>query len=96
MRALPDAGGHTLFCNVTYDGGLYGVLRYPAPDRFPDFEGETAWFRVRWFSKRKFEVIEQVADKQGAPLPAKAERAMSRTDDGRIAREDLRNAEVQG
>lgn len=73
MRALSDVGGHTLFCTVTYDGGINGVLAYPIPGRFPDFDGETAWFRVRWFSKRKFEAIEQVADKQGTALQARAE-----------------------
>lgn len=67
-RALPDAGGHTLFCTVTYDGGIFDVLGYPTPDRFPDFDGEVAWFRVRWFRKGKFEVIEQVADRAGAKL----------------------------
>jgi len=72
MRALPNAGGHTLFCKVTYDGGLFGVLGYPTPDRFPDFDGEEAWFRVRWFRKGRFVVIEQVADRAGHPLPAAA------------------------
>ncbi|RZJ47396.1 MAG: hypothetical protein EON87_00750 [Brevundimonas sp.] len=69
-RARPEAGGHTLFCNVTRDGGINDVMGYPTPNRFPDFAGEEAWFRVRWFSTRRFEVIEQVADRQGAPLPA--------------------------
>ncbi|HWW10965.1 MAG TPA: hypothetical protein VN018_00510 [Brevundimonas sp.] len=69
QRALPNAGGHTLFCTVTRDGGINDVIGYPTPNRFPDFEGEEAWFRVCWFSKRKFEVIEQVADRTGAPLP---------------------------
>ena len=68
-RALPNAGGHTLFCTVTRDGGINDVMGYPTPSRFPDFDGEEAWFRVRWFSKRRFEVIEQVADKQGSSWP---------------------------
>ena len=70
MHALPDVGGHTLFCNVTWDGGLNDVIGYPTPDKFPDFAGEEAWFRVRWFSKRKFQVIEQVTDQEGAPRRA--------------------------
>lgn len=69
-RALPDAGGHTLFCTVTRRGGINDVLAYPTPNKFPDFPGDEAWFRVRWFSKRRFEVIEQVADRAGSPLPA--------------------------
>ena len=75
MRAMPNVGGHTLFCNVTWDGGINNVIGYPTPNRFPDFEGEEAWFRVRWFNKSKFEVIEQVADRSGAPLPARADHA---------------------
>lgn len=75
MRALPDVGGHTLFCNVTADGGINSVIGYPTPNKFPDFRGEEAWFRVRWFSKRRYEIIEQVADKSGAPLSASAAEA---------------------
>ena len=26
----------------------------------PEFEGEEAWFRVRWFSKRRRDFIEQI------------------------------------
>lgn len=69
MRALPEVGGRTLFCTVTSDGGVHDVVAYPTPDRFPDFPGEAAWFRVRWFSKRRFEVLAQVADKSGAAWP---------------------------
>lgn len=68
-RALPNAGGYTLFCSVTYNGELGHALGYPKPDRFPEFEGDEAWFRVRWFRRGKFEVIEQVADRQGRPMP---------------------------
>lgn len=71
-RAQPHDGGYTLFCVVTYNGEVAPALSFQRPDRFPDFDGEEAWFRVRWFSKRRFEVIEQVADKSGAPLPAAA------------------------
>jgi hypothetical protein len=51
--------------------GRHGA-RLPKADQFPEFEGEEAWFRGRWFSKRRFEVIQQVADKHGAPLVAEA------------------------
>lgn len=67
-RARPEDGAYTLFCIVTCDGQIAPALSFQRPDRFPEFEGEEAWFRVRWFSKRKFDVIEQVADRQGAPL----------------------------
>lgn len=68
VRALPEVGGHTLFCTVTWDGGDHDILGYPTPERVPDFPGETAWFRVRWVRKGRFEVIEQVADRSGAAL----------------------------
>lgn len=71
-RALPDGGGRTLFCAVTHRGEFGDALGYPTPDRFPEFEGDEAWFRVRWFRRGKFEVIEQVADSRGRPMPGKA------------------------
>lgn len=66
-RARPEDGAYTLFCIVTYNGEVAPALAFRRPDQYPEFEGEQAWFRVRWFSKRKFEVIEQVADRSGAP-----------------------------
>lgn len=72
QRALPDAGGHTLFCVVTYNGEFGRALGYPTPAKFPEFEGDEAWFRVRWTNRSRFEVIEQVADRSGAPLPVEA------------------------
>jgi hypothetical protein len=45
---------------MTYDGGLFGALGYLRPGQFPEFEGEEAWFKVRWFSKSRREFIEQV------------------------------------
>lgn len=62
QRARPNAGGPTLFGNVTYDGGVDGVLRYLIHGQYPGFQGEEAWFRIRWFSARCLEVLEQVAD----------------------------------
>lgn len=72
-RALPNGGGHTLFCVVTYNGTELTALGFPGPERFPDFDGEEAWFRVRWYRRGKFEVIRQVADKHGAPMPTPVE-----------------------
>lgn len=74
-RALADAGGYTLFCIVTYNGELAPALAFRRPDQFPEFEGEEAWFRVRWFSKRRFEILERVADKGGAPVRAMIDHA---------------------
>lgn len=74
-RALPDVGGHTLFCTVTYHGELGSALGYPTPECFPEFEGDEAWFRVRWFRRGKFDVIEQVADRRGSPMPMPSEAA---------------------
>lgn len=67
-RARVEDGAHTLFCIVTHRGQLAPALAFRRPDQYPEFEGEEAWFRVRWFSKRKFEVIEQVAAPGGSPL----------------------------
>lgn len=72
-RARVEDGAYTLFCIVTGGGELAPALAFRTPDQFPEFAGEEAWFRVRWFSKRKFEVIEQVADRAGAPLIKRAE-----------------------
>ncbi|MBU1323831.1 MAG: hypothetical protein KJ676_01160 [Alphaproteobacteria bacterium] len=59
-RFLPAAGGGTVFCVMTYDGRVLGALAYLTPGQFPEFEGEEAWFRVRWFSKRRREFLEQI------------------------------------
>ena len=68
QRFLPQDGGGTVFCVATYDGNIHGALGYVRPGKFPEFEGDTGWFRVRWFSKSRFDVLEQVADKRGSPL----------------------------
>ena len=67
-RARPEDGGYTLFCVVTWNGEPAPAVAFRRPDQFPDFVGDEAWFRVRWFSKRKFEVIEQVSDRTGARM----------------------------
>jgi len=59
-RFLPNAGGDTVFCVMTYRGGPGPALAYLKPGEFPEFEGEKAWFRVRWFSKRRREFIERI------------------------------------
>lgn len=62
-RFLPNAGGGTVFCVMTYRGEPGRALAYLIPGQYPEFEGEQAWFRVRWFSKRRREFIEQVEGK---------------------------------
>jgi hypothetical protein len=59
-RFLPDAGGGTVFCTMTYDGKSLSALAFVHPGQFPEFEGEEAWFRVRWYSKRKREFLFQL------------------------------------
>lgn len=59
-RFLPQDGGGTVFCIMTYDGKPGPALAYLKPGQFPEFDGEQAWFSVRWFSKRRREFIEQV------------------------------------
>ena len=70
-RFLPQDGGGTVFCVMTYDGKVHGALGYLRPGNYPDFEGEEGWFRVEWHSKTRFKVMEQVADKSGDPMPSK-------------------------
>ncbi len=59
-RFLPQDGGGTVFCIMTYDGKPAPALAFLTPGKFPEFEGEEAWFRVRWFSKHRREFIEQM------------------------------------
>ena len=59
-RLLPADGGGTVFCVMTYSGAKGPPLAYLDPGQYPEFDGEEAWFRVRWFSKRRREFIEQV------------------------------------
>jgi len=58
-RFLPNAGGGTVYCVMTYRGEIGPALEYLRPGEFPEFDGEQAWFRVRWFSKIKREFIAQ-------------------------------------
>lgn len=41
-------------------GGAAAPKRRSPPGQFPEFDGEEAWFRVRWVSKSKREFLEQV------------------------------------
>lgn len=59
-RNLPANGGGTLFCVMTYDGMPHRALAFLRPGRFPEFEGEQAWFRVRWHSKLRRDFLEQI------------------------------------
>lgn len=69
-RFLPNAGGGTLFVSVTYDGGIFDVIRRLSPGQYPEFEGDHAWFRVIMQSRRRLEILEQVQDKLGTPIRA--------------------------
>lgn len=71
-RFLPADGGGTVFCIMTYDGKPGPALAYLNAGQFPEFDGEGAWFRVQWRSRRSRQFLEQVADRSGAPLAAGA------------------------
>ena len=70
-RFLPQDGGGTVFCVATYTGSIFGALAYLKPGSYPEFEGEEGWFRVEWHSKKRFRVVEQVADRSGIPMGSK-------------------------
>lgn len=59
-RLLPQDGAGTVFCVMTFKGEPGPALAFLLPGQFPEFEGEKAWFRVRWFSKHRREFIEQI------------------------------------
>lgn len=59
-RFLSNAGGGTVFCVMTYGGQAGPALAHLRRGEFPEFDGEEAWFRVRWFSKRRREFIERI------------------------------------
>jgi len=64
-----------VFCTMTYDGTSLSALAFLNPGAFPEFEGEEAWFRVRWFSKRKREFLSQIDRPPHRPLPPVSDRA---------------------
>ncbi|MGV9007531.1 MAG: hypothetical protein ACOH1H_12435 [Brevundimonas sp.] len=45
---------------MTYGGEIGPVPAHLKPGQFPEFEGEMALFRVRWFSKRRRVFPEQI------------------------------------
>jgi len=59
---------------MTYDGKTGGALAYVPPGQFPEFEGEDAWFEVRWFNKHRRELIRQVERKSVVGISTPAER----------------------
>jgi len=63
-RFLPDAGGGTVFCTVTF-GGIGRALAFLKPGEFPEFEGEEAWFVAENLPRNKFHFIRQVESKRG-------------------------------
>lgn len=42
QRFLPQVGGGTVFCVMTYSGTVHGALAYLSPGQFPEFEGDAA------------------------------------------------------
>ena len=56
----PPMAGGSVFCIVTYDGNVGRALAYLNPGQFPEFDGEEAWFRVRWHSKLRRDFLEQI------------------------------------
>lgn len=63
-RFLPDAGGGTVFCAVTYDG-VSRALAFLEPGQFPEFDGEEAWFVAEKLPRNKFRFIRQVESRRG-------------------------------
>jgi hypothetical protein len=59
-RYLQKDGGGTVFCVMTYRGEPGPALAFLRPGEFPEFEGETARFRVRWFNKHRRQFLEQI------------------------------------
>ena len=64
-RFLPDAGGQTAFCTVTFDGRVGRALAFLEPGHFPAFEGEEAWFLAEKLPRNKFRFIRQVERTRG-------------------------------
>ena len=62
-RFLPDAGGGTVYCTMTYDGRPGPALAFLKPGQFPEFDGDEAWFRVLWHTARKRDFLRQVPGK---------------------------------
>lgn len=58
-RFLPRDGGGTVYCTMTFRG-QGSALALLAPGEFPEFVGEAGWFRVRWYSKRRRDFLEQI------------------------------------
>jgi len=63
-RFLPNAGGGTCFVCVTYWGDS-DTLAFLHPGKFPEFEGDEAWFVALKHPRNRFEFIRQVASKSG-------------------------------
>ncbi|CAN5406925.1 hypothetical protein BH10PSE1_BH10PSE1_25840 [soil metagenome] len=59
-RMLEKDGGATLFCVMTYRGEPGPALAFLRPGQFPEFDGEEAWFEVRWFNKGRREFVRRL------------------------------------
>jgi len=57
---LPEAGGGTVFCTVTFDGKPGRPLAFLQPGQFPEFVGEEAWFVAEKLPRNRFRFIRQV------------------------------------
>lgn len=65
---MPNDGSRTLYFILGHDGGTFNRRGFVRPEACPEIDGDRAWVRVHWWSKSKYRVIEQVADKTGAPF----------------------------
>jgi hypothetical protein len=63
-RLQPNAGGGTVYCVMTYRGEPGPALAFIRPGEFPEFEGDAAWFSVRWFNKSRRQFLEQIEPPQ--------------------------------
>ncbi len=59
-RYLLQDGSGTVYCVMTFDGSAGPAVAFLRPGHYPEFEGESAWFRVRWHSKKRRDFLEQV------------------------------------
>ena len=56
-RALPNAGGHTLYFH--YQQGKSG--RFLRPPQVPEFDGDVAWFEIE-IVRGKVRIVRQVTE----------------------------------
>lgn len=64
-RFLPNAGGETVFCTVSFDGKVGRALAFLGLDECPEFDGEEAWFVAEKLPRNKWRFIRQAESKRG-------------------------------